>query len=260
MPIELVALGIMGVADQYASIADGFFAGAVAVDELISCFIHGKEISWLAHVGRTDVIHIIGEGAGKMGYQQVLLSICIPEGAYVGDAAALMPDVPAVLICDFLHCPWAMGIGGGGDKHAALGIHRDIDEILPSVMSDAAGVDAISIACHAAPAEIIRQHGGIRHGIADDLPVDQIPGVQNRHTRCIHERRRNHVVVLSHADRIRIGIVSGQNQGVIGTIAIIAPWGNIACAAHQNSPVLTRPIPREEDRPCTFLMFTCGIR
>ena len=47
----------------------------------------------------------------------------------------------------------------------------------------------------------------LTQGIVDELPVDEVLGMQDRESRCTGETRCRHVEVISHATHVGIGVV-----------------------------------------------------
>ena len=61
----------------------------------------------------------------------------------------------------------------------------------------------------------------LRKCITNQVPVDQIARMQNGQARNTIKRRSCHVIIVAHANRIRIGIIGVQHRVGVGSVAIV---------------------------------------
>ena len=84
--------------------------------------------------------------------------------------------------------------------------HAGIDIKGPLMIPDTGRPDPAAVGRPAVP-----RGGQAVGGVTDDLPVDQIPGMEDRQAGHIGEGGRGHIEILSDADDVRIGEIHIQN-------------------------------------------------
>ena len=116
-----------------------------------------------------------------------------------------MPWIPSTTVPS-LHGP--AGSVGGEDQHAAA--HRVGDD-------DVEG--AVAVPDGGCPGAAVgrdvrrRQLAGPLHDVADQVPVDQVPAVEDRDTRQVLECRGGEVVVVADLDHARVRVEARRSAG-----------------------------------------------
>ena len=105
---------------------------------------------------------------------------------------------PSHHVLHIVEVPPSRGIPGG-KVHQPLIRQADIDMEESVPVSDAGGPGSLFVG-----GNIIGREGQPFRRVADQLPVDQIPGVQHRDSRQIGKGRGDHVEILPHPDHVRI--------------------------------------------------------
>ena len=68
---------------------------------------------------------------------------------------------------------------------------------------------------------VIIREGQSVHDIVDNLPADQILGMQQGHRRRVTETGRHHEIIPADPDCVRVGIIRVQNRIPVGSVAVI---------------------------------------
>jgi hypothetical protein len=91
------------------------------------------------------------------------------------------------------------------------------------MITDRARPNASSIAIHAIPSKLRIQGGQIRHNMTHNLPVDQIPRMQDYHSGGVLHSGGDRVEIIAHANRIQVAEVAWKNGIYERPILLIAP-------------------------------------
>src|ERR1017187_1335297 len=126
---------------------------------------------------------------------QIAFAIVVPERTWV---------IPACCRDDsFYRRPRAFGTACRGHVDSAIRRSK-IHPEPPSMITNGAGPNSSSIAVHAIPSKLRIQGGQIRNNMAHDLPIDQIPRMQDYHSGGVLHGGGDRVEIIADANRIQV--------------------------------------------------------
>ena len=169
----------------------------------------------------------LDQNAFRAGHQsgEILIQFDDADGPGAEDGV----DLPVVIeqdgeivqaLFDAIVLPWAAGIGGAEDLQAEA-VHVGEDVIGSVVVAEARGPDAPAIDVLAALQPEVRAEVEAIEGIADELPVHQIAGMQDRQARHGVHGGPGEVIVGTDADHVGIGELVVKQGIRIGPVAVV---------------------------------------
>ncbi len=147
------------------------------------------------------------DAASGKSRHHISLTVLIPERAGI-DPAHHLAHIGRL-------GPFAPGIGGFA-HHDSLVRHGNKHIVGSLVVADGGSPGAAAVQ---GPVVSVKRH--LVPDIIDDLPVHQIPGMQQRHRRRIAKAGSNHKIVFSHTDCVRVGIIRIENGVPVRSVPLI---------------------------------------